>query len=290
MNSTIAGTVYYRCSYHNPGALAVSSPHEGVNWKYDELWSNITRLSGGLNAMGYGKGDVVVSDLGLSAYNILLQTALAHSGMKILTVSNAEEFERLSQIVYVRGAVSVDSSSFLSKFNFDLPGLDVESLKSLKGKSLEGATDRKQTLAYYHSPSATTNREVYLYGVGTAGTLEIEENDKVCIGTSLNHPFGMGSVVAAIVRNSSVHIPDMAKPDLSDSTILVAGADTVSKFKLGSETKLRTGIVRTGDGYDLLAEKRQEGNLALWQLDDGTNKETFRPLWDACVDKYYSYK
>lgn len=289
-NSTIAGTVYYRCSYHNPGALAVSSPHEGIEWKYDELWSNITRVAGGLKSMGYAPGDVIASDLGLSAYNILLQMACAHSGMTVLTVNDAAEFDRLSLAVNVRGAVAKDSSSFLGNVPVEHPILDVEGLKSLQGKLVEGATERKQTLAYYHKPSGTRNREVYLYGVGTAGTLEIEEKDQMCVACSLNDPFGMGSVVAAIVRNASVYIPDMANPDLRGSTIVVTGADTLSKLKVESAPKIRTGIVKTGDGYDLLEEKKQIGNVALWQLDDGLQKKTFRPLWDACVDKYYSYK
>ena len=41
----------------------------------------------------------------------------------------------------------------------------------------------------------------YLHGIGASGTLDVLEEDQVCVATSLHSAFGMGAVTCAIVRS-----------------------------------------------------------------------------------------
>lgn len=289
-NSTIAGTLYYRCAFHEGDRTALVVPHEKVKWTYKEFWDNVQRVAGGLKKMGYHSGQVIASDMGNSVANLVLHMAVAHNGMQVLTVKNKEELDALTEQVFVDGAVMSSGASFLSKASFPNSSLEASAFAQLAGPVSEGATDRMANLAYYSSPNPVTNREVYLYGVGTAGTLEIKPDDQVCIGVSLNHPFGMGSVISAIVRNATVHLPDLSKPELGDSTILMTDTHKLAALRDAAKggSKLRGGIVKVGSGYDLLNEKEKVGDAELWTL--GSGEEVFRPLFDACVNTYYPYK
>merc|ERR1719401_2182892 len=181
-------------------------------------------------------------------------------------------------------------SSFLAQSSFPVKSIDENDFQKLSGKAMEGATDRNYPLAYYGSANVTSNREVYLYGIGTAGTLEIDQEDQVCVAASLNHPFGIGGAISAFVRNAAVHLPDMSKIDLKDSTILITDKHQMSAVRDSAEAgcKLRGGVVKVGSGYDLLLEKEKVGDAQLFTME--TADRMFRPLFDACVDKYYSYK
>jgi hypothetical protein len=277
--------VYYRVTYHDKDGVALICPHENVKWTYSELWTNVQKVAGGLKGAGYGPGSVVATDLGNSVSNLLLQLAAAHSSMQVLTVKSAEELEKLAPELPVEGAVMSNPSSFLSKASFPMPSMDSAAFMKLSGEPPEANVDRDSDLAYYSSTKVTTNREVYLYGVGTAGTLEILPQDVVCVAASINHPFGLGGVISGIVRNATVYLPDMNKPEPGDSTILITDKHHVDKFK--GAAKLRNGVVKVSSGFDLLQEKMEVGGAKLWTVGTGN---TFRPLFDPCVDKYYSYK
>jgi hypothetical protein len=293
-NSTLAGTLYYRINYHNKEKLALRCPKEKVEWSYEELWGHVQRVAGGLQKAGYRQGTVIATDLENTVSNIVLQLAVAHNGMSIVTVKSKEEMEQIGAQVDVSGAVMSSGSSFLSSTTFPIPNMEAAALAKLAGKAIEGATERDYPHAFYSSGAATTNREIYLYGVGTAGTLEMEPDDMVCVASSLNTPFGMGGVISAFTRNSAVYLPDLKKPDLNESTILITDADHVASIRgsAPSDSKLRGGIVKTGpvdsEDYDLLNKKEELAGAQLWTL--GSGDDVFRPLFDACVDKYYAYK
>jgi len=289
-NSTIAGTLYYRCSYHDSKKVALICPHEKVQWTYGEFWEHVQRVAAGLKGLGYQQNSVVATDMKNTVPNLLLQMAAAHNGMVVLTVKNAAELDKLSEQIPVQGAVLASSGSFLSKATFPTTSLDAAALAKLSGKATEGATNRDAPLAYYSSAQETTNREIYLYGVGTAGTLEINDGDKVCVAASLNHPFGIGGAISAIIRNAAIYLPDMENPDLQDSTVVITDTHKLPSLRdaAAKGSKVRGGIVKVGSGFDLLTDKEALAGAELWTM--GSAPNVFRPLFDACVDTYYSYK
>jgi len=285
-NTTIAETVYYRCNYHDKAAIALCCPHEKVNWTYEELWSNIATLAGGLKSLGYGQGDVVATDT-ISVGNVLLQLAAAHNGMVVATAKDVSQLEELAQKVSLSGVVMANSSSFLSKTSLTMKN----AIMDIRGQPHPGVTDRGLPLAYYNPTRATPNREVYLVGVGTAGLLEISPSDTLCIATSSNTLVGMGSVVSAFVRNATVFIPDMANLDLAEATLIITdekSLNTVRKAKKG--TKVRGGMVQIDGGEDVLHKTEDVGGVKLRILSNGSESEVMRPLFDSCKDTYYSFK
>jgi len=286
-NTTLAATVYYRCSYHDGDATALVAPRENVNWTYKELWSRIGSLAGGLKAKGYQQGDVIATDLEHSAANVLLQLAASHNGIAVLTAKNMAEFEELAQMVHVKGAVMADTSSFLGK-----TGLPVKNLiTDLKGKDSEGVTDRSLMLAYYNVPTATSNRAAYNVATGIAGLLEMTPADTICVATSPNHLVGIGSVVSGFVRNATVYLPDLANFDLGDSTLVIIDNEGIDKMREAAKkgTKLRGGVVH-GDGDDILWATQDVAGVELRVLGSGSTSEVMRPLYDSCKDTYYSFK
>jgi len=115
-NSTIAGTVYYRCNYHNPERTALISPTENIKWTYGELWGQVMAVAGGLTKAGYGPGSVIATDLDRTTESLLLQLATAHNGMLLLTVNNEAELKGNS--VHVDGNVAASATSFLKGTQF----------------------------------------------------------------------------------------------------------------------------------------------------------------------------
>merc|ERR1712032_186263 len=238
--------------------------------------------------MGFERGDVIATDLPPSVGNVLLQFAVSHNGMQMMSTKDAGELERLAQVVPVRGAVMGNRSSFLSKTSLSLKSPIAE----IKGKASEGETNRKLDLAYYGTTKAVTNRETYLAGVGTAGLLEITPDDTICIATSTNKLLGMGSVVSGIVRNATVCIPDMANLDLGDSTLVVTDEDNLEKVRKAAKpgSGLRGGLVHVNDGDDVLLATEDIAGIKFRIVGSGSQSEVMRPLFDSCKDTYYSFK
>lgn len=289
-NTTIAGTVYYRCAYHDKHRTALLCPSENVKWTYDELWQQISSTAGGLKSLGYNEGDVVATDLqltGNSTANVLLQMAIAHNGMQLMTVKDAGELAALSEEIYVSGVVMKDSSSSLSAAPVDMKSV----FSDVKGKGVEGVTNRNLQFAYYNTTEQTSNREVYLVGVGGAGLLEIKPDDVVCVAKPLNSALGMGAVICAMVRNATAYLPDMANFQLQDSSLIVCDREQVDMVrKVASGSKLRGGMVTTGNGDYVLEETEDIGGVKLKVLGSESCGPVMRPLFDACKDTYYSYK
>lgn len=237
--------------------------------------------------MGFSQGDVIANDFQNGVGTVLLQLAASHNGMKVMTVANEGEFNELSKAVHVKGAVMANSSSFLSNASLQMKA----SIADIHGKASEGVTNRNLDLAYYNSVEASTNREVYLNGVGMAGLLEIKPADTICIATDMNTALGIGSVVSGFVRNAAVYIPDMANLDLGDSTLVVADEGALGSVReaAGQGSKLRGGVVMKG-GDDVLHATEDIAGVKLRILGSGSEAEIMRPLADACKDTYYSFK
>jgi hypothetical protein len=288
-NTTLAGTVSYRCMYHDGDKLALLCPHENVKWSYNELWAKISEMAGGFQQLGYQKGEIVVTEAKHSTANLLVQLAASHNGMRVLTVKNAEELEQLAPAFgsALKGAALPTKSSFLKDAPVHLKNL----IPEIKGKDEGGVTNRDLDLAFYSSTKNVPNRMHYLVGVGTAGLLETKKDDMICVAASLSHWFGMGSVISAFVRNAAVYIPDLSKVDLNDSTLLMTDTHHLNAFrgvvKAGS-SKLRGGLVKTGSGNLVLNAKEDVAGASLHTLGEGD--DSLRPLFNASVDTYYSYK
>jgi hypothetical protein len=260
-----------------------------VKWSYEQLRDKIAGLAGGLATLGYQTGDIVATEATQSTMTLLMQLAASHNGMKVLTVSSAEELDRITPQIYVKGAVMQSKSSFLNDASVSKKTL-ITDIKQ-KASDKEGCTNRDLDLAYYGNSEPVPNRRLYLAGVGTAGLLEIQKADQVCIGSSLSSMIGVGGFMSAIVRNATVYIPDLSNPDLHESTILITDKDRLDTFRgitTSGKSQLRGGLVQVSDGDKILNSKEDLAGASLYTM--GESSTYMRPLFDACVDTYYSYK
>lgn len=288
-NSTIANTVSYRVMYHDGAATALHSPSENVKLSYVELDVKILEVAGGLTKLGYGKGDVMVTDIHHGASGALLQLAASHIGGVVVTVKNAAEVDALSNDIYMKGAVMSGTSSFLSKLNFDTKSI----IGEVKGKGAEGVTDRDNLLAHYGSSKGVSNRVIYLNGVGLAGLLEIKPADVVCVAAPLSSQFGMGGCIAAFVRNATCYLPDISKVDMADATILLAEEAQLEQLRKVKGAKIRGGAVQSAcNGTDVLLDKYSVdfAGTPLRKISTGTKDDAMSSLYDASKDTYYSFK
>jgi len=293
-NTTLAGTVSYRCSYQDGGATALVCAREKVKWSYNELWNQIDSVAGGLAQAGYGQGQVLASDVAAtSASNVVLQLASAHLGVKFMSVESAEQFEKLRGNVHVTGAVMSSGNSFLAKS--DLPVKSV--MSEIKGKGNAGVTDRSLDFAYYGTDEATNNRYVYLAGIGSAGLLETTPNDIVCIASSTNHLFGMGGVISSFNRGAAAYLPDMGNLDLQQSTLVFTDSKNIDKVRGAAKkgSKLRGGVIMAedfGNEIPLVLNETEdvEGTPIRILVVDAPQEKVMRELFDACKDTYYDFK
>lgn len=282
-NTTIAGTVSYRCNYHSPDRVALVSPSQGIEWTYGELWGKILQVAGGMTKVGFSSGGAVVSDETDSVANLLLQMAAAHNGMIVAFVDSEEQLKCMESSVPLQGAVFGSSSSFLK--DASIPGATVDELQNSGGKAGDGAVDRNFPLAYYNQDVPTTNRQVYLHGVGIAGLLEIKPDDQVCLASSLTHSFGVGSAIAALVRSASIYVP--TAEDIGESSLLIADAERIDA--LGKGAKVRGGLVKTMDYRSddevpgVAPSKIDFGGVRL----HGLTSDLSKPLFDPCKDTYW---
>jgi len=279
-NSTIAGTIYYRCNYHDPGRTAFLSPSEKIKWTYGDLWQQIMVVAGGLKTSGFQPGAVIATDLDYTSQSLLLQMAIAHEGMQVMTVKNEDEYKRLSQSVHVDGAVSSSGASFLQ-------GVTFADLQKSGGKASEGATDRNYPLGFYGTDVVATNRQVYLHGVGMAGLLDVKPGVQVCIAASQQGVFGMGAMLAALVRSGVIYLPPVGSPDIGESEVLIADAEGAAALSGKAGPKLRDGLVKTGaydeaNGIPLVCGSSEVAGVRVHNL----AAEGKHPLFDACSDTY----
>merc|ERR1719235_2133484 len=112
-NSTIAGTVNYRCNYHDAERTFFVDPAKDINWTYGDFWGQIMLVAGGLTKAGYGPGSTIATDLDHTIETILLQMACAHNGMQFVTAKDENELNRLSEFAFVDGSVPATNASFL---------------------------------------------------------------------------------------------------------------------------------------------------------------------------------
>jgi acyl-CoA synthetase (AMP-forming)/AMP-acid ligase II len=281
--------VNYRCLYHDGDRTAILCPHENVKWSYNELWAKISEMAGGFKQLGYQQGEIVVTEAQNSTANLLVQLAASHNGMRVLTVKNKEQLDGLmpSLGTAIKGAALPTASSFLK----DAPVFLKNLIPEIKGKDEGGVTNRDLDLAFYGDTKNVPNRMLYLVGVGTAGLLETKKADQVCVAASLSHWFGAGCVISAVVRNATVYIPDPSKLDLHESTLLITDTHQLDAFRgvaKAGKSKLRGGLCKVGSGNLVMNGKEDVGGVAMYTL--GSGDDYMRPLFDASVDTYYSYK
>jgi len=263
-----------------PERTALVSPADNLKLTYGELWAKIMEVAGALTKAGFSAGSVVATDLDHSAQALFLQMAAAHNGMQILTVKDKDQYDRLGPMLPVQGAVMASGDSFLK-------GMTIADLQKSGCKPGEGATDRNAPLAYYGSDRVTSNRQVYLHGVGMAGLLAIKPEDQVCVAASLNHSFGMGAVLSAVVRSATIYLPPVESADLGGSTVLIADEKCLASHRDQPKSTLRGGLVKVGEynganGIPMISRSSHVAGAKVLELE----REGKHPLFDACGDTY----
>jgi len=212
-----------------------------------------------------------------------------------MTVESAEQFQKLRNSVHVSGAVMSGGSSFLAKS--DLPVKSV--MSEIKGKGNPGVTDRSLDLAYYGTDQVTSNRFLYLGGIGTAGLLNVTPNDTLCIATSTNHIFGMGGVIGGFVRGAAVYLPDLNNIDLQQSTLVLTDKTGIDKVRGAAKkgSKLRGGVFMAenyGNEIPFVLNETEtedvEGTAIRILVKEAAQEKVMGELFDACKDTYYAFK
>ena len=110
-----------------PHHLAVISPFQTNavtnKFTYQDLQLKTNELAGFLQAYGYERKDIIVSDLPNVAENLILQIACNRLGVTYATTKNIEGMAKLPQ---VKGSVCATGEGFLAETNLSLPYLSGE--------------------------------------------------------------------------------------------------------------------------------------------------------------------
>jgi len=215
-SSSLASLVHAHAAA-SPARLALAAPQQGVSWSYAELSSRAARAASALAALGYARGDVLVTDLPNSAENLLLQIAASHIGVAVGTVKDAAALEALRGAASVRGAVTCaeGSSPFLAGAALPTQAVVVEALDGSLAALGNGeaqpavAADAALALGYWSSTKPLTNREALSeMGAAARDRLAISAEDRVLVSITLCHAFGIGSAAgSALVAGAAIVLP-----------------------------------------------------------------------------------
>jgi len=234
-------------------------------------------VAGALKSSGFSAGDIVATDLDYTSQSILFQMAIAHEGMQLMTVKDAAQYNSLAPRLGVAGAVGNS-----------LPGgISFSDLVKAGGKAGEGATDRNYDLGYYGTDAIAGNRQVYLHGVGLGGLLQVQPCEKVCMAVSHQSVFGMGAVLAAIVRSGIIYLPPVGSPDLGECDVVIADEVGAQALSGKSDPSVKRGLVKVGSyneqlGIPLINGSQEFAGTRVYTL----AAEGQHPLFDACSDTY----
>eukprot|EP00934_Nitzschia_sp_Nitz4_P008850 Nitzschia sp. Nitz4//scaffold133_size116822//52446//53393//NITZ4_003805-RA/size116822-processed-gene-0.59-mRNA-1//-1//CDS//3329535390//8840//frame0 len=213
-----------------PSQTAILSPTQ--SYTYEQVSQLSNALAGFLKLYGFDRKDYLVSDLGNTPENLLVQFACNRIGVYYAT---ATELEQMAKFPKVRGAIATHSTGFLAETNLPLPYLSGEFLQDLLTGSGGGIViddfdmeehiqelvdgSDQQPHAYYHGSrnsnsgsgsgsAAYTNQQALQEGAVAADTLCLVEQDVIGVATNLSSSFGFGSAVcAALHRGSCLALP-----------------------------------------------------------------------------------
>jgi len=85
-------------------------------------------------------------------------------------------------------------------------------------------------------------------------------------------------------------LPDPAKPDLSNSTLVAIEESQLINFKDSKDSTLRGGVVQAGLGDEVLWAKKDFAGCQLRIVGSGSGNEVMRSLIDCCKDTCYAHK
>jgi acyl-CoA synthetase (AMP-forming)/AMP-acid ligase II len=281
-----------------PSHLAVVSPFQTINnmpsqFTYKDLRRKSNDLAGFLQAYGYERNDVMVSDLPNIVENLVLQIACNRLGVTYATTKNNEGMGKLSK---VKGSVSATGEGYLAETNLSLPYLSGEFLVDMihgDGLAEFGLDDYEQgngddenlvPHALYNNTVPFTNAEALKFGEDAAWELAMVEQDVVCISITLCHAFGMGSAVCSALHSGATMVlpsvggiqgcgvpSERAKAtfdalEQEKCTLLFADTHTLkalAEFDKPEQLNLRGGVCKTGSGSDFLTETVKFGGVSL---------------------------
>lgn len=283
-----------------PSHLAVISPFQKIgnndaspaHFTYDDLRHKTNALAGFLQAYGYERNDIMVSDLPNIAENLILQIACNRLGV---TYATAKNLEGMAKLPTVRGSVCATGEGYLAETNLSLPYLSGDFLQDMihgDGLSEFGTEDYEQEdhteplvpHAHYNSTSDFTNEQALQLGADASWELAMVEQDVVCISITLCHSFGMGTAVcSALLSGATMVLPSVggiqgcgvpserAKAtfealEQEKCTVLFADTHTLkalAEFDHPERLNLRGGVCKTGSGSDFLSDTVNYGGVSL---------------------------
>lgn len=271
-----------------PSSIALKSPFQSQTFTYEQLSVTTNGLAGWLSMYGYGRNDVLISDLPNVSENLILQIACNRLGVAYATAKNLEGMAKFPNI---KGAVSATESGFLAETVLSVPYLSGEFLQDLIHNG--GLDDFHQesfaepepetTHAFYNSPTAPfTNRQALEQGEDAAFELSMCVDDKVCISITLCHAFGIGSGVCSVFsRGATAVLPAVGGIQgcgvpseraaatlqvLKDEQCTLLFADTHTLKALPDpphDLPLRGGACKIGSGSTFLEETRKYSGVSL---------------------------
>ncbi|KAG7360167.1 AMP-binding enzyme [Nitzschia inconspicua] len=300
---TIA-TALDAAAVQRPSHLAVVSPFQSSTksttgnsitasstFTYEDLRRKTNELAGFLQAYGYERNDIMVSDLPNIAENLILQIACNRLGVTYATTKNLEGMAKLPK---VRGSVCATGEGYLADTNLSLPYLSGEFLmKMVHGDGLDEFGqesydqedgDSLAPHAYYNNTVPFSNEEALKLGEDAAWELAMVEQDVVCISVTLCHAFGMGSAVCAALQSGATMVlpsvggiqgcgvpSERAKAtfdalEQEKCTLLFADTHTLealAEYDKPERLSLRGGVCKTGSGSDFLSETVKYGGVSL---------------------------
>lgn len=276
---------FLKSSRSNPTASALSSPQQGINLSYSQLYDQCVGLSLGLKDRGVGPGSVVATDLPNVAEGIVLHLACARLGSAVATAKNEAV---MGSIPNVTCAVTTGEGPLLvpeSIPSIRAGGGEMNDLLRWSGDVHDdfdmdrNEQDSQRALGFFNSPKPLTHESALAQGSNMREHFAMAPTDKVCVSITLYHAFGIGSACSsALLSGAAIVLPavgglrgcgvpsqraevTLETLERERCTLLFADShtlralhdDSLEEKLVGADlSNLRGGVCKTGSGVEIL--------------------------------------
>ena len=241
---------------------ALVAPSEGVALNYKDLLEQVTNLSQGLIAEGFGPNTSIAASFPNVSANVTLQLACAITGTSFVTCKDPNDLSDTSTTFNCHGTTSQD-------FSWLLKSAGKNTSTALKNICI--ATEESQYAFYNGSAKETTIDGLVSLASMTAAHFNMHDKDTIVVPVSLNHTMGMAFGVlpgllsgGAVVLPSPTPDPERVVQALREqqATLLIADTHLVAKVnELGANETFhafRGGLVKVGSGEAISTEEVRE--------------------------------
>ena len=203
-------TCFARVRQSAPRRILIHVPGAGVDWSADDLWHAHRRYAGHLDAIGVGRGDLVISAAGNSAASAAFLLACRAVDAALMPADAATTPTQLLAMAEQFGAAAIvlRDTSFADDPRLDHDratlldhGLRLFPIRGSEPRCYPGIAVLKLTSGSTGTPKAalTTEAQLIVDNIQIAAAMKIGPSDVQIATIPVSHAYGLGNLLVTLL-------------------------------------------------------------------------------------------